>query len=82
MKQCYQLMIARLRDRFHPTGERRGQEGAEQVFRVLVQQGMDGSQQGYSERIHTGLAVSGAGGSTSVLVLVSWGTLSRCQARH
>lgn len=61
-------MAVGLRNRVQLTGETRRQEGAEQVFRVLVQQVMDQDLAGYSERKHTVLAVSRAGGSTQVLV--------------
>lgn len=61
-------MAVGLRNRVQLTGETRRQEGAEQVFRVLVQQRMDQDLAGSSEGPHTVLAVSRAGGSTQVLV--------------
>lgn len=52
-------MAVGLRNRVQLTGETRRQgSGAEQVFRVLVQQVMDQDLAGYSERKHTVLAVS------------------------
>ena len=55
-------------NRVQLTGETRWKEGAEQVFCILVQQGMDQDLAGYREGTHTVLAVSRAGGSTQVLV--------------
>ena len=61
-------MAVGLRNRVQLTGETRRQKGAEQVFRVLVQQGMDQDLAGSSEGPHTVLVVSRAGGSMQVLV--------------